>query len=178
MFQTFLPSGNSHVRFYVIIPGSQFLIADWPVYSDAFFFVRFKIQITQPVALSPPHNGSSTYVIPPHPVKPLVLQIGMLRIFDKPMLGFLSNRITGSALFWIMPLDFLRENPAPVFHIPGIQISSRIISVFDHPSPFQNERIEPFFGKFSGSPSTADSCADHDRIVGVALVVLRNIDHI
>src|SRR5690606_28084737 len=108
MLETFLPTRNTHVTLYIIVPRGDFIVPDRPVDGHTFSQIGLKIEIAQPVALPSPHNRTSTHMITPHPVESFVFKIRVFRIFDKPMFRFLPYGVSRPALLGIILLNFFR----------------------------------------------------------------------
>src|SRR5690606_38946084 len=92
-------------------------------------------------------------LITPDPVKRLLLNIGMLLILHKKMLGCIFKGVA-SVCYRICFLLFLRKASSE-FKIPWCQHCGRIVLDMGYIStPFQHQRLQSPVAKLLGSPST------------------------
>lgn len=78
------------------------------------------------------------------------------------------RRITCPILFLLLR-QFSVGDPRAAGKFPCLGHGRRVIAMFDVPSPLQDERLESFLAQLLGGPSSADSRADHNGIIGVLL---------
>src|SRR5690606_21481806 len=66
----------------ITVPWRDILITDRPVYTVAISQICLKVQVTEPIALSPPHQRTSSHMVPTVPVKSLDFDIGTFFLVD------------------------------------------------------------------------------------------------
>src|SRR3546814_15676032 len=81
MRYSFVRSAYPCESFYMIIPGGNIFISDRPIYRNSVFRIGLKIKVTPAVALTSPHQGPSTHMISPYPVKRRILHKGTFFFF-------------------------------------------------------------------------------------------------
>jgi hypothetical protein len=85
MGQTFCHAADAHEAFHIIVPRGKVFIADRPIYGDPFFCVGFEIEVTEPVALSSPGEGSAADLVAADPVIGFFLNIGVFPVVYKKL---------------------------------------------------------------------------------------------
>src|SRR5580704_3795436 len=93
--------------------------------------------------------------------------IRIVHVADEKLVGVLIagvvtlalNRLGGHALNMIIP--------AAVLELPNRSVLDIVAPWNDAASCLQDESIEAFFGEFFRRPSTGNSRADNDRVVGI-----------
>src|SRR5262249_55730835 len=76
-------STDADITFHFIIPVFYVLIADWPIYSDPFFSIRFKIQVTESITVLSPKKGSAAHLVATMPGKRLFLDVGIFGVLNQ-----------------------------------------------------------------------------------------------
>src|SRR5690606_9404879 len=85
LLQAFGLARNPHKGFNLVVPGFDIGVANRPIDGDTFFFVGFKIDVAPAVAVTAPHDGPATHMMPANPVKALVFIVGVFVVFVDPV---------------------------------------------------------------------------------------------
>src|SRR3546814_20167248 len=93
MRYSFFRSAYPCESFYMIIPGGNIFISDRPIYRNSVFRIGLKIKVTPAVALTSPHQGPSTHMISPYPVKRRILHKGTFFFFHPEIQALLYSAI-------------------------------------------------------------------------------------
>src|ERR1017187_5351707 len=124
-FQTVLTAANAGEYFHVRVPGRNILVSDRPVNGISISGGSSKFKITPALAGATPHNGFTTNLVAPDPIKRFFLHIRMLCILYKKMMRILAESIT---LAYDRIVFFYFERVfATVFEIPWVLGSGRIV---------------------------------------------------
>ena len=136
---------DSNKIFYVIIPRFNIFITNRPVHPMSISSVFGKVSFAPTVAMSSPHQGTTTYVITSHPIKPFYFRIWMIQIVHEKMLTGIIDRITCSSLYPLLLKILLGRLPT-IGHIPRIEVHSWIVfDVFYVTASFQYKCFQTLF---------------------------------
>src|SRR4029077_124695 len=81
------------MRFDVVVPRRDILVANRPVRGDALFRVRLEVEVAVTIALTSPHQRSAAHVVAAEPVEALNLCIWRILIGRPPIEVLLVQRI-------------------------------------------------------------------------------------
>src|SRR5882757_1085108 len=87
--QVFGTAAHPDEGLYVVIPRRQVVVANRPVDCNAVARIRLKIHLAPAVALTAPGDRTTADLIASYPVEPLLLDVGIIQLVDKPMFGCL-----------------------------------------------------------------------------------------
>src|SRR5208283_1378532 len=119
--QAFRLTADSGKLLYVVIPGSNILVANRPVHRKPFAQIGFEIKITPSVALPPPGDGLSANLAPADPGERLTgfTRIGILDIVYKKLMGKFITSVITLALDKLRALTVGAIVPTTIFQFPN-----------------------------------------------------------
>src|SRR5215472_11201361 len=169
--QTFSLAADAGEFFHVVIPRSNVGIANRPIDCDSIFQVGFEIEIAPAIALAAPSNGFSTDLAPANPGKMLswIGRVGILDVVNEELVRVLVAGVIAFALYMLRAFAFGAIIPAAVLEFPDGNVLDVILLGDDGAAGFEDQRAESFFREFFCGPSTGDSRADNDRVVGIRI---------
>ena len=152
------------MRFDVVVPRRDVLVADRPVDGDAVFRVRLEVEVAPAVALTPPQQRAAADVIAAIPIEALHLGVGRVLIGCPPIEILLIQRVVAFQ-YGIRLLHRLRP-AAAVRVLPRCLLRVHIVfDVLDVLTALEQQDAEAFFGELFGSPASGDSGANDNRVV-------------
>src|SRR5690606_4737020 len=130
---------DAYIGFHVVIPGSDILIADRPVYPMPVRFIGGKIEVAHPVTVASPHDGPAAHVLASNPVEPLGFVVWVFQIIDEPVATALIDGVACAILFMLLCYLLLRQLSLELI-IPGIVVHGGvIIYMLHHTASFEDQ---------------------------------------
>ena len=124
--------------FYVAIPRRNVGIANRPVYGETVAGGAFKIEFRPALGLPGPKQRLTTHLVAPNPVKRFFLDVRVLRIFDKKLLGGFTKGVTFAHNG--VGFGYSGFELTPMRELPGMQLGRGIIHyVFDFAATLQHQ---------------------------------------
>src|ERR1700733_11435258 len=109
----------------MVIPGREVVVADRPVNSDAVTRICLKIHLAPAVTLATPCDGATANLVAADPVEPLLLEVGIVQLVNKPMFECLRADIAGSGSHGLVTKVFERR-AAAMGQLPRVQPGGRV----------------------------------------------------
>src|ERR1700704_5293495 len=131
----------------VVIPGSDVLVANWPVNGNSLAQVGFKIEIAPAIGLPAPDDGASANLPPSDPQEWLTFVggVGILFVVDEELAVQFVERAT-LLLHGLFAIEAISVTHLAKSFVPDGHMLHVILGGLDRPARFENERLETFLG--------------------------------